>query len=59
VTSADAGLEGPVPAAFNADTRNTYAVPLLRPVTVADGVVDTPSVKVVHVVPPLEENCTR
>jgi hypothetical protein len=56
---ADAVVEAaPVPAAFTADTRNVYSVPLARPVTVADVTVDVPSAKMVQLVPPLEEYST-
>jgi hypothetical protein len=37
------------PIRFFAVTRNSYALPALKPVTVAEVVVDTPSVNVVHV----------
>jgi hypothetical protein len=36
VTAADADEAAPVPIAFVAVTVNVYAVPLLKPVTVAD-----------------------
>ena len=48
----------PVPAALTAETRNVYAVPLVRPVTVADVTVDVASLNVVHDVPPLDEYST-
>lgn len=38
----------PRPTEFTALTRNAYIVPLVRPVTVADGEADTPSSNVVH-----------
>ena len=44
-----------MPAAFVADTRNVYAVPLVRPVTVADVTVDVASVNVDHDEPPFDE----
>ena len=44
-----------IPTAFLAITLMTYAVPLVRPVTVRDGTVDTGSVNVVHVKPLLLE----
>ena len=53
---ADGRLE---PTAFLAMTLITYAVPLVRPVTVHAVAVDTGSVKVVHVEPPLLEYFTR
>jgi hypothetical protein len=37
------------PIRFFAVTRNSYELPAINPVTVADVVVDTPSVNVVHV----------
>jgi hypothetical protein len=37
------------PIRFFAVTWNSYALPALKPVTVAEVVVDTPSVNVVHV----------
>ena len=43
----------PVPAVFVALTRNVYAVPFTKPVTVAEVVVDVPSANVVHDVPSL------
>ena len=43
----------PVPEALVALTRNVYAVPLTKPVTVALAVVDVPSAKVAHEVPSL------
>ena len=54
VTEDDVAV-APVPKAFVALTRNVYAVPFVRPVTVAEAAVDTPSVNVVHVVPELDE----
>jgi hypothetical protein len=41
-------LESPVPAALIAAIRTSYAVPLVRPVMVADVAVETPSENVVH-----------
>ena len=58
VTLLLAAVYAPVPAALIAATRNTYAVPLVRPVTVALVAVDVPSEKVVHVEPLSLENCT-
>ena len=49
-------LEGLLPAEFTALTRNEYVTPLVRPVTVADVAVDTPSLNVDHVEPLLDEN---
>ena len=61
VTPVIEGAEGSVPTTgdvkeakefpirFFAVTRNSYALPALKPVTVAEVVVDTPSVNVVHV----------
>ena len=39
---------GPVPAELTALIRNWYAVPFVRPVTVADVVVLVPSLNVLH-----------
>jgi hypothetical protein len=47
------------PTAFWAETWITYAVPLVRPVTMHEVAVDTGSVNVVHVEPPLLEYSTR
>ena len=49
VTEPDAVETVPVPAAFVALTRNVYAVPFVKPVTVALAVVDVPSANTVHV----------
>ena len=38
----------PVPAALTAAIGKSYDVPLVRPVTVADGAVDVPSANVTH-----------
>ena len=48
-----------MPMAFTAMTLITYAVPLVRPVTVRDGTVDTGWMKFVHVEPLLLEYFTR
>jgi hypothetical protein len=53
-----AAVYAPVPTAFTAATRKTYAVPLVRPVTVALVAADVPSENVVHVDPLSLENCT-
>ncbi len=53
---ADAGL---IPTAFQAMTLITYAVPLVRPVTVHEVAVDTGRTNVVHVTPLLLEYFTR
>ena len=58
VTADDAVDTVPVPAALVALTLNVYAVPLVKPVTVAAAVVDVPSVNVVHVVPFVEDSTT-
>ena len=55
VTFDDADVYEPVPTAFTAATRNTYAVPFDNPVTVADAVVEVPSANVVHDTPELDE----
>ena len=51
VTAAD-WPNAPGPAAFTAATRNTYAVPFVRPVTVALVAVDVPSTNRFHELPP-------
>jgi hypothetical protein len=48
----------PTPTPFVADTRNTYAVPFVRPVTVALVAVEAARVNVVHVDPLLLLTCT-
>jgi hypothetical protein len=53
-----AAVYAPVPTPFTAATRNTYAVPLVSPVTVAPVLLDVPSENVVHVEPLLLEYCT-
>ena len=53
---ADARL---IPTAFRVMTLITYAVPLIRPVTVHEVAVDTGSGKFVHVEPLLAEYFTR
>ena len=58
VAPADCVEVAPVPAMFVAETRNTYSVPLERPVTVVARFVDTPSLKVVQLVPLLEDHST-
>ena len=45
----------PVPAALTAATLNTYEVPLVRPVTVAEVDVLVPSLNVVHEDPLFDE----
>jgi hypothetical protein len=45
----------PVPAALTAEIRNVYVVECDRPVTVADVVVEVPSVNVAHVEPLSDE----
>lgn len=54
----DAAEKLPVPTLFTAATRNTYAVPFVRPVTVALVPVDVPSENVVHVDPLFDEYWT-
>ena len=51
VTAAD-WPNAPSPAAFTALTWNTYAVPFVRPVTVALVAVDVPSANRFHELPP-------
>ena len=53
VTADDAVETVPVPAVFVALTRNVYAVPFVKPVTVALAVVDVPSANVAHDTPSL------
>ena len=48
-----------MPTAFLAITLITYAVPLVRPVTMTEVAVDTGWTKFVHVEPPLLEYFTR
>lgn len=55
VAAAELADHDPVPTAFTAATRNTYATPLVRPVTVAETAVDVPSVKSDQVTPAFEE----
>ncbi len=54
VTAAEAALTGLVPLDDSAWTRKVYAVPLVRPVTVAVRLVETPSLKGVQLVPSVE-----
>jgi hypothetical protein len=49
----------PVPTAFTAATRNRYAVPLVRPVTVELVAVEAAAENVVHVVPLSVLYCSR
>jgi hypothetical protein len=58
VTSALAVEYAPCPMPFTAATRNVYAVPLVRPVTVALVAADVPSLKFAQDEPPLLEYCT-
>ena len=48
----------PVPTAFVALTRNVYAVPFVKPVTVAEAVVEVPSANTVYVVPSVDDSTT-
>jgi hypothetical protein len=59
VTLLLAAVGVPVPTAFTAATRNTYAVPLVSPVTVALVAVDAAAENVVHVVPLSALYCSR
>ena len=59
VTGAELADGRLMPTAFLAITLITYAVPLVRPVTVRDGTVDTGWTKLVHVEPLLLEYFTR
>jgi hypothetical protein len=58
VTAADGDDGVLVPNKVTAEMRNTYGVPLVRPVTTADVSVDTASLNVVHVAPAFAENST-
>ena len=53
VTDDEAFDTAPVPATLEALTRNVYAVPFVKPVTVALADVDVPSAKVAHEDPSL------
>ena len=55
VIELDGAEFAPNPALVRAATRKMYAVPLVRPVTVALELDETPSTKVRHVVPPFDE----
>lgn len=55
VIELDAAEYGPSPIAFLARTRKMYEVPLVRPVTVADVDIETPSENVVQLDPLFEE----
>ena len=57
VTAAD-WPNAPVTLALSAATWNTYAVPFVRPVTVADVAADTSSANVTHELPLLLLYCT-
>ena len=60
VTALLAAVYAPVPKAFTAATRNTYAVPLVSPVMVALVAVDAAAAENVDQVAPLFElNCSR
>ena len=52
VTDPDVAV-APVPIVFTALTRNVYAVPFTKPVTVALAAVDVPSANVAHEIPSL------
>ena len=58
VTDDEAFDTAPVPATLEALTRNVYAVPFVKPVTVAFADVDVPSRNVVQVVPFVEDSTT-
>ena len=55
VTAVDTTEYDPVPPALTAATLNTYEVPLVSPVTVAEVDVLVPSLKVVHEEPLFDE----
>ncbi len=59
VTSAELADGRLMPTAFLAMTLITYAMPLVRPVTMTEVAVDTGSGNGVHVEPPLLEYFTR
>ena len=50
--------DAPVPAELTAETLNVYSWPFVRPVTVTEVDVLTPSLKVVHEEPPSVLYCT-
>ena len=50
VTWLDGSDDAPLPTALTAVTRKMYAVPSVRPVTVAEVAVETPSEKSIQVV---------
>ncbi len=56
VAASDSVEYEPVPATLTAATWNTYDVPFVRPVTVAEVKVDVPSANVDHVEPQLDEH---
>ena len=58
VTEDDAVETVPVPAVLVALTRNVYAVPFVKPVTVAEADVDVPSANTVYVVPSVDDSTT-
>ena len=58
ITADDAVDVAPVPAALVALTRNVYAVPFVKPVTVADAEVEVPSANTVYVEPSVEDSTT-
>ena len=53
VTEPEIAEYSPIPTPFTAATRNTYAVPLVRPVTVVEVAVEAARLNVVHVLPSL------
>ena len=58
VTEDDAVDVAPVPAVLVALTRNVYAVPFVKPVTVAEADVDVPSANTVYVEPSVDDSTT-
>ena len=58
VTADDAAETIPVPAALVALTRNVYAVPFVKPVTVAEAEVEVPSANTVYVEPSVDDSTT-
>ena len=55
VTDDEADEYEPAPAAFTAATRNTYAVPLVSPVTVVARAVESARTNVVQLLPAFDE----
>ena len=58
VTAAETVDVAPVPAVLDALTRNVYAVPFVKPVTVVEAEVDVPSANTVYVEPSVDDSTT-